>query len=404
MNYRKPKRIFEDSGFVNPEKAYYVPLENVTNTKKQDIKTMIDEGRYFSIFAPRQSGKTTFLKGMCRELHKNPVYVAVMLSFQTYKNLDVPEFYSQLQKRLYSQLIHRLEEVNCEKAEQVKNFLENHPLVNHSSFFELFEQLNRIIQFKKIVIFIDEFDGIPLDELENFLHTLRELYQSYKDVSQKTLYSVGLIGIRNITKLIVGGVSPFNIADQVDLPSFSLNNVRELYNQYTTETNQPFTEDSVTEIYRETGGQPWLVNRLGTLLTTTVKPGTVEAIDIKDIEEAIESLLSERNAHFDNLYEKAKYYKETFLKVLLNRLRYNPDNEEQAFLEQYGLITRDKKKAIVSNGIYKKRYLTSFSEELELIAEMLPTESTAKSLLEFAETWKGYDLEKCLGEVYKTRT
>jgi len=53
---------------------------------------------------------------------------------------------------------------------------------------------------------------------------------------------VGLVGIRNITKLIVGGVSPFNIADQVKLPPFSLKNVRDLYAQNSEETNQPFTE------------------------------------------------------------------------------------------------------------------------------------------------------------------
>jgi hypothetical protein len=32
--YQKPKRFFEDPGTVNPEEAYYVPLENVTNRKK----------------------------------------------------------------------------------------------------------------------------------------------------------------------------------------------------------------------------------------------------------------------------------------------------------------------------------------------------------------------------------
>ena len=55
--YQKPKRMFENSGTVNPQTSYYVPLENVTNTKKQDMKTMVDMVRYFSIFAPRQSGK-----------------------------------------------------------------------------------------------------------------------------------------------------------------------------------------------------------------------------------------------------------------------------------------------------------------------------------------------------------
>ena len=66
MSYQPPKRRFEKSGFVDPETAYYVPLENVTNTDNEDMKTMVDHGRYFSIFAPRQSGKTTFFRRFAR--------------------------------------------------------------------------------------------------------------------------------------------------------------------------------------------------------------------------------------------------------------------------------------------------------------------------------------------------
>ncbi len=58
--YKQPKRFFEDAGTVDPESAYHVELENVVNSRNQDLKTLVDMGRYFSIFAPRQSGKTTF--------------------------------------------------------------------------------------------------------------------------------------------------------------------------------------------------------------------------------------------------------------------------------------------------------------------------------------------------------
>jgi len=245
MNYRKPKRIFEDSGTVDPKMSYHVELENVVNTKNQDIKTMVDMGRYFSIFAPRQSGKTTFFKRFSSRLEKDPAYVSMFLSFQAYKNLDRQRFYQLIQKEIYNQLINRLNAVNCSKLDAIKACLDSHNLTDHISLSELFEELNRIIEFKKIVIFIDEFDGIPINELENFLTTLRELYQKYKERTDKALYSVGLLGIRNITKLIVGGVSPFNIADQVKLPPFTLKNVRDLYAQYTDETNQPFADEAV---------------------------------------------------------------------------------------------------------------------------------------------------------------
>jgi hypothetical protein len=376
-SYQKPKRIFEASGNVDPKAAYYVCLNNVTNSYGQDIKTMVDLGRYFSIFAPRQSGKTTFLEELRSRLHLDATYVVVILGFQDFKNLvDKSRFYSLLEKYLYEQLLDRLEQVKCEKIETIRQFLARHHFIDHISFRELFEELNKIIQYKRVVVFIDEFDGIPLSELENFLTTLRELYIKYKKVTQKALYSIGLIGIRDITKLIVGGVSPFNIADQVEMPPFSLKNVRDLYAQYTEETNQPFSEGAVKKVYEETEGQPWLVNRLGTILTVNVKPGTTAVIDRNDVEKAIEILLSEKNNHFDNLYEKAKLYKETFIEIVFDNVEYDPDNEDQGWLEQYGLIKNRDGKAIVANNIYRARYVKTFFREAQAYREIAIREYT----------------------------
>jgi hypothetical protein len=374
MIYQKPKRMFEDSGTVNPKEAYYVPLDNVTNTKNQDMKTMVDLGRYFSIFAPRQSGKTTFLEEFCSQLHQDSTYIAIILCFQDYSNLDKIEFYSEIEQELCEQLTNRLRDIHCDKAETVNRFLENYHLTNHISFRRLFEQLNRIIEFKKIVIFIDEFDGIPVSELENFLTSLRKLYLKSKKVKQKALYSIGLVGIRDVTKLIVGGVSPFNIADQVDLPSFSLKNVRDLYAQFTAETNQPFEEEAVRKVYEETAGQTWLVNRLGTILTVNIKPETTDPIDEQDVEKAIQMLLKERNDHFNNLYEKAKLYKETFVEIVFDHVEYDPDDEDQSWLEQYGLIKNKDGYALVANNIYKTRYIKTFFKEVKAYEDISPQE------------------------------
>ncbi len=391
--YIKPQRFFENSGTVDPNASYFVRLENVTNTNKQDIKTMVDRGRYFTIFAPRQSGKTTFLKETCRSLQIDPTYAAITLSFQEYNSIDKVRFYSLIGKNFSAQLTARLKQVNCEKTEAVERFLSDYQITDHLSFKHLFEELNRIILLKKIVIFIDEFDGILLSELGNFLNALRALYQDYKFVEQKALYSVGLIGIRNVTKLVVGGVSPFNIADQVVLPSFSLKNVHDLYAQYTGETNQPFTGEAVKRVYEETAGQPWLVNRLGTILTTDIKPGTTEPINELDVEKAVRELLLEKNVHFDNLYEKAKLYKETFLDIVFDNVEYSPYDEQQSWLEQYGLIRNQNGKAVVSNNIYKAIHIRAFFKEAQSSGEIkiqdykLPEErlNMEKILLDFAQ-------------------
>jgi hypothetical protein len=213
-----------------------------------------------------------------------------------------------------------------------------------------------------------------VDELENFLTSLRKLYLKYKKIKQKALYSIGLVGIRDVTKLIIGGVSPFNIADQVDLPSFSLKNVHDLYAQYTTETNQPFEEEAVRKIYEGTAGQTWLVNRLGTILTVNIKPNTTDPIDKQDVEKAIQILLKERNDHFNNLYEKAKLYKETFVEVVFDHVDYDPDNEDQSWLEQYGLIQNKGGYAVVANNIYKTRYVKTFFKEVKAYEDISPQE------------------------------
>jgi len=390
--YRKPRRTFEKSGLVDPETSYYVVIERVVNSDNQDIQTMIDLGRYFSIFAPRQSGKTTFLEGLAGQLHRDPTYVAILLSFQDYNDLDKARFYAAIEKDLYKQLLSRLKEVHCEKTGAVQHLLNRHRLTDNISFRALFEELNQLLQFKKIVVFIDEFDGIPVDELGNFLTSLRELYLRYKKVKQKALYSVGLIGIRNITRLIVGGVSPFNIADHVNLPPFSLKNVSDLCAQYTDETNQPFTGGAVKKLSEETAGQPWLVNRLGTILTVNIKPRTVTPIDETDVETAIRLLLKEKNAHFDNLYEKAKLYKETFVEIVFDNVGYKPDDEDQNWLEQFGLIKKRDYKAVVANNIYKARYTDTFFSEVDV--------PEVKSALDFVSPGSDHplDMERILVE------
>ena len=143
-----------------------------------------------------------------------------------------------------------------------------------------------------------------------------------------------------------------------------MKNVHDLYSQYTRETNQPFTGGAVKRIHEETAGQPWLVNRLGTILTMDVKPETVESITETDVEKALEILLTERNDHFDNLYEKVELYKETFVEIVFDGVKYSAYNKEQSWLEQYGLIKGEKGNAVVANNIYKRTFLDTFFDEV----------------------------------------
>ncbi|KPA16762.1 hypothetical protein MHK_003021 [Candidatus Magnetomorum sp. HK-1] len=172
-NYQKPRRTFEKSGLVIPDQSFHVYLENVTNTDNENIQTMVDKGRYFTIFAP---------------IEDDPYYIAILLSFQTYQNLSDSEFYKIINKNIKKQITDRLKTLNCKELDDVTQCFHEFPIVSHTSFYDLFEMLNDIIHQKKIIIFIDEFDGIPISELENFLMVLRDLYQNYKHTQKGLLF------------------------------------------------------------------------------------------------------------------------------------------------------------------------------------------------------------------------
>jgi len=371
--YQKPVKFFEEQGFVSPEQCYFVPFDNVVNTKNQDMKTMVNMGRYFSIFAPRQSGKTTFFYDFCRSIENDPLYIIILMSFQAYQTIPSENFYVMIDKTIKKQLLKRLISLKCNDVKAVRQYMDDNPVSDHLSFYQLFDNLNDIITNKKIVIIIDEFDGIPSSELANFLMTLRDLYQNYKDTTDKALYSVGLVGIRNMSQLVVGGVSPFNIAEQIILSPFSLKNVYDLYAQYTQETNQPFKEDAIKKIHEQTQGQPWLVNRLGTILTTQIKPTTIDPITVHDVDKAITILVDEHNDHFDNLLEKILLYKKTFLNICNNTVAYVKYDESQSLLRQYGLIKRKNDHVIIANPIYQNVFssLALDKQSLEIMPKKI---------------------------------
>ncbi len=86
MKYREPKRTFEKSGEVLPKTSYFIPLEGVSNTDNPDIKTMVNLGAIFFHFRPQAERQDDVFQIFLREIEKEPTYIAILLSFQRYRN------------------------------------------------------------------------------------------------------------------------------------------------------------------------------------------------------------------------------------------------------------------------------------------------------------------------------
>ncbi|NIO81056.1 MAG: hypothetical protein GTN53_10640 [Candidatus Aminicenantes bacterium] len=108
-------------------------------------------------------------------------------------------------------------------------------------------------------------------------------------------------------------------------------------------------------------------------------------------------MLLERNDHFDNLYEKAILYKETFVKIVFDHVKYIPNDKEQTWLEQYGLIKKKERNALVANNIYKERYIETFFSDAKLSEDI--------SISEYSLSDDSLDMERIIldFEKYITR-
>ena len=206
--------------------------------------TAVKEGRYIVIFAPRQTGKTTFFQWALDALAaEDETYFPIQLDFQAYQNLSDSDFYTSLYEDICEEIDTVFQKRGCPPPEVLSRFLENAGLTDHVSLRRLFRNLANVLSTHRIVITIDEFDGIPQTVVSDFLYTLRRIYISR--TTPRVPYSLGIVGVKSITQLDYDrSVSPFNIQDEFALPNFTIQEVQELLSQYTEEVGQTFCTGS----------------------------------------------------------------------------------------------------------------------------------------------------------------
>ncbi|MEP6802903.1 MAG: ATP-binding protein, partial [Flavobacterium sp.] len=255
-------RTFTIAGPVNPKNHYYVPHRLDEGLFLQ----LIEEQKYFVLHAPRQSGKTTAIRIFAQQLNATGKYKALYVNVepaQAARN-DVKHGIEIILNRLRG-AAELLLEGNDPFFIYIEKALER---VSGGSLQEVLEKWSRSCD-RPIVLFIDEIDSLVGDTL---ISVLRQLRAGYNERPDNFPQSVCLIGVRDVrdyriwseseNNMVLGG-SAFNIkAESLVLNSFSLEQVRDLYNQHSYETGQQFTDEAVDYAFYLTQGQPWLVNAL----------------------------------------------------------------------------------------------------------------------------------------------
>jgi hypothetical protein len=190
--------------------------------------------RYFTIWAPRQTGKSTYFRQLSDELVKKDYKVA-HINFENYKTASERVFVATL-------------------VQELKKFwhIDFHGMVLQ----EVFQKISTLND-SKLVMIIDEVEGINPKFFGQFLHSIRNVYHSRQTHGLK---SVILVGISNIVGVVQDNASPFNVTDNLNIPYFTNEETLELLGQHETETSQLFSPEVKSKMADITANQPGLVN------------------------------------------------------------------------------------------------------------------------------------------------
>ena len=399
-------RHFGTQGRVYPEEHYIVPRTEETANFIDRIK----DGKYIVLFAPRQTGKTTFFRLALEALtEKDPTYFPIQLDFQTMRNAAPATFYERLYYMIQRQIKNVFQKCGGAPSETLTQFLENTTLTDHFSMEEFFENLAHVFDsdshkdvppFKRVVLLIDEFDGIPQTVVSDFLYALRQIYLSGKP---RCPHSVGIVGVKSITQLDYDrSISPFNIQDEFRLPNFTLEQVQGLFGQYTTEVGQAFAPEVTEAIHKQTAGQPFLVNRLAQILTEELDVPKTETLTPLHFAGAHRRLLREGNTNIDHLRTNVRRDRR-FESILLQIASYesgvpfNPDDLLMNELVTYGVIAEGPDGLCeIVNPIYQHRILQIFKPTFNGLENTYFPEDTGVNFIDYLTPTGQLEMEALL--------
>ena len=306
-------RYFNTSGPNIIEQHYTLPRLDLIEKGKR----MVHESRYFTIWAPRQTGKSTYFQLLATALETEGYKVAY-INFENYRKGSIESFTTAL-------------------AEELQKFW--HKSFPNKNLQSIFQEISNI-ENEKLVLIIDEVEGINAEYFGDFLHSIRNLYHSRM---RHSLKSVILVGVSNIVGVVQDNASPFNIADNLNVPYFTDQETLDLLGQHETETGQLFDPSVKAKISEITANQPGLVNGFAWKLVDThpTKP-VIEYDDYLDVEKWY--LRRNLDKNVANIINKGNKHKNLLQRLLFTDAQVPFQIYQENIKELYvnGIITYDK--------------------------------------------------------------
>ncbi|MFO0610886.1 MAG: AAA-like domain-containing protein [Polyangiales bacterium] len=301
-------RWFNIAGPCYADEHYMIPPER----RAGEAFTLVAQGRWFSLVAGRQTGKTTLLRALEARLRAAGDVLALWADLETARSRDDAAVALRSVLEAIGDALTRARRPELIPDEGRLNAWLAHP---DTALLHYVRALCEAAG-QPVVLLFDEADVLAGAAMVSFLTQLRALYLARKD--QPTPQAVVLAGVRAVRDYVsstgegqplrwLGTASPFNITvENVGLAPFTAAEVAELTAQHTAETGQRFEPEAIARVYDLSRGHPWLVNALCDQCTRRDVTDRAVPVTAAHVDAAKETIILERRTHIDSLLARLR--------------------------------------------------------------------------------------------------
>lgn len=375
-------------------------------------RNYVDRWDYFVVHAPRQTGKTTTLQTLARNLTAEGRFAALAASCERAAGTgdDIAAAGTEILGAIRSAARQQLPP----ELRPPDPWPESTP---RSMIYDALQQWSLSCPLP-VVLLLDEIDSLQGQALRSVLHQLRDGHRFRPHAFPASVVVCGMRDVRDYKAASggdpgrLGGPSPFNVAvDSLRIGDFTADQVAELYAQHTADTGQQFTPEATRRAFEYSQGQPWLVNAIAREIVDPEKMAVTGPITADHVDTAKERLIRERAFHLDSLADKLREPRvRHFIEPLLAGTgieRTDTWDDDLQYVRDLGLVARDAP-IRVANPVYREvivRSLTASVQEQVTVSPqgfLLPDGRIDFRLLleEFADWWVANGEFMTRNEVY----
>jgi hypothetical protein len=360
MSAKRDLRFFNTTGPCDPYYHYMLPPED--RLVGAQLHRYIKDRLYWVLHAPRQTGKTTFLKSWMHEINSADEAVACYVSVEACRNIPEPERSMPTICAAIRKHAAQFELLVPELPQAAPLYMLNDILCNWAA----------LIAPKPLIVLFDEVDVLIEGTILSFLSQLRDGFAG-RGIG-KFPVSIVWVGMRDLKDYITASTggrspnpgSPFNIKeDSSSLSNFRKEDIACLFAHRTAENGQQITQEALDYVFEQSKGQPWIVNSLFKRATMRIlEQESVETVELKYVIQAREDMIMARETHLDALAYRLEEpgIRDVIEPILTGELE--PDlarSDSFRLCMDLGLVALDDGTPVIANPIYREviaRHLT----------------------------------------------